>query len=233
MTRIAISQSNYVPWKGYFDMINLVDEFVLLDEVQYTRRDWRNRNRIKSPNGTLWLTVPVQAKGKYTQRIDETRISEPGWNERHFKTLAQSYRRAPGWDLYGERIEALYASAVDERLSDVNRRFIEAVCGWLGIRTRLSWSTDHASSDGRNERLLSICLALGANEYVSGPAAAAYLDTDLFRSHGVEVSWMDYSGYEEYRQPHPPFEHSVSVLDLLLSVGEDAPRYLKTFSAVV
>jgi hypothetical protein len=233
VTRIAISQSNYIPWKGYFDLINHVDEFVLLDEVQYTRRDWRNRNRLKTPNGPLWLTIPVQVKGRYHQRIDETLISESGWEAKHIKTIVHSYGRAPGHDLYAERLTELYdAVAGEERLSAVNRRFIEAVCGWLGITTKLSWSSDHPADDGRNERLLSICLALGANEYVSGPAAASYLDEELFRSQGVEVSWMDYSGYPEYPQPHPPFEHSVSILDLLLSVGDDAVRYMKTFSAV-
>jgi hypothetical protein len=231
--RIAISQSNYIPWKGYFDMINRVDEFVLLDEVQYTRRDWRNRNRVKTANGPVWLTIPVHVKGRYHQRIDETRISAPDWAAKHLKTLEQSYRRAPGYELYDTRLAELYGSAAgDERLSDVNRRFIEAVCEWLGIRTKLSWSTDYAAGDGRNERLLSICLAAGATEYVSGPAAAAYLDEGLFRAHGVEVSWMDYSAYPEYPQPHPPFAHAVSVLDLLLSTGADAPRYLKTIPAV-
>jgi WbqC-like protein family len=233
VTRIAISQSNYIPWKGYFDLINLVDEFVLLDEVQYTRRDWRNRNRVKTAQGPVWLTIPVQIKGRYLQRIDETLVSERGWERKHLKTILQSYRQAPSFDLYAERLTYVYGSvAGQERLSDINRRFIEAICEWLGITTRLSWSTDHQAQEGRNERLLSICLALGASEYVSGPAAASYLDVELFRGNGVEVSWMDYDGYPEYPQPHPPFEHAVSVLDLLLSVGEDASHYLKTFSAV-
>jgi hypothetical protein len=125
----------------------------------------------------------------------------------------------------------LYAAASgDERLSAVNRRFTEAVCGWLGISTPLSWSTDYAAPDDRNERLLAICVELGATEYVSGPAAQSYLDVERFAAEGVKVQWADYSGYEEYPQPHPPFEHSVSVLDLLLSTGEDAPRYLKTLA---
>src|ERR1041384_7029573 len=92
---VAIVQSNYIPWKGYFDMIRGVDEFVLYDDVQYTRRDWRNRNRIKTAQGTQWLTIPVEVKGKYLQAIKETKISDPSWGRTHWRTLCHSYNRAP------------------------------------------------------------------------------------------------------------------------------------------
>src|SRR5688572_18851386 len=95
MTRkVAIVQSSYIPWKGYFDLINMVDEFVLYDDVQYTRRDWRNRNRIKTAAGLKWLTIPVEVKGKYHQLIRDTRIAEPRWGERHWAMLAQNYSGA-------------------------------------------------------------------------------------------------------------------------------------------
>ena len=101
---VAIVQSCYIPWKGYFDLINLVDEFILYDDRQYTRRDWRNRNRIKTPQGSQWLTIPVEVKGRYDQRIDETRISDPDWAEQHWKTLTHNYASAPHFDDYGERL---------------------------------------------------------------------------------------------------------------------------------
>lgn len=227
--RIAAIQSSYIPWKGYFDAINFVDEFILLDEVQFTRRDWRNRNRIKTPTGTRWLTIPVQVKGRYHQRIDETLIAEPDWGRKHWETLRQSYRRAPHFDAVGERIAPLYLESHHERLSDVNRAFIETIMESLGIPTPIRWSTEYDTTGERGERILELCRAAGADEYVSGPAARDYLDEATFADAGVSVRWMDYSDYPEYDQPAPPFEHGVTILDLLFATGPDAPSYMKTF----
>jgi hypothetical protein len=228
MKRVAAIQSSYIPWRGYFDIIGLVDEFILLDEVQYTKRDWRNRNRVKTAQGPLWLTIPVQVKGRYHQRIDAVRIADRDWAERHWQTLRQSYAAAPEFDVAAEQVAALYEQASDlERLSDVNRLFLEGLCPLLGIETKLSWSTDYASEGDKTERLASLCAQAGAEEYVSGPAAKAYLDEDEFASRGIAVRWMDYEGYAEYPQIHPPFEPAVSIVDLLFNVGNEAPRYMK------
>ena len=225
--RVAIVQSNYVPWKGYFDLIAAVDEFILLDDAQYTRRDWRNRNRIKTPQGLKWLTVPVEVKGRYTQRIDETMIADPDWPRAHWQTLAHAYRSATGFEQLAPRLEPLYLECEAERLSDVNRRFLGELCELLGIDTKLSWSTDYEPGGAKSERLVGLCVAAGAGEYLSGPAARDYLDEGMFREAGVEVTWFDYSGYPEYPQLHGPFEHRVSVLDLLLNTGSDARDYIK------
>lgn len=223
---ICIVQSNYAPWKGYFDLMRLTDEFVLYDDVQYTRRDWRNRNRLKSPSGVRWLTIPVKVKGRYLQRIDETTISEPDWAARHWSTLVTWYGKAPFFEHYRPVLEEFYAATRDRYLSQVNRRLLEVLRDLLGISTPLSWSSDYPASGEKTERLLSICRAAGADRYISGPAARAYLDEARFRAEGVEVVWMSYAGYPVYPQLHPPFEHGVSVLDLLFSVGDDAPRYM-------
>jgi hypothetical protein len=223
---VAIVQSNYVPWKGYFDLMRRVDEFVLYDDVQYTRRDWRNRNRLKSPEGVRWLTIPVQVKGRYLQRIDETFISDPRWGERHWATLTAWYRNAPCFTRYRPVLESLYRDTCDLGLSAINRRFLEVLRDLLGIATPLVPSSDYFATGHKTERLLSICRAAGAERYLSGPAAREYLDEDAFRAAGIEVQWMSYAGYPEYPQLHPPFEHSVSVLDLLLNVGEDAGAYM-------
>jgi hypothetical protein len=229
--RVAIVQSCYIPWKGYFDLINMVDEFILFDDRQYTRRDWRNRNRIKTPQGTQWLTIPVEVKGRYEQRIDETRVSDPAWAATHWKTLTHSYASAPHFDDYRGTVEALYDDASDPRLSIVNRMFLEAISGLLGIETTLSWSTDYEAEGAKTERLVGLCRAAGATSYLSGPSAREYMDESLFDEAGIELEYMDYSGYPEYDQPHPPFEHAVTILDLLFSVGEEAPRYMKSFAA--
>src|SRR5688572_27166187 len=224
---VAIVQSNYIPWKGYFDLIDRADEFILYDDVQYTRRDWRNRNRIKTPQGLEWLTVPVKVKGRYHQTIADTEIEGEEWAERHWKTLRAAYARATHFALVAPAFEPLYAGARFTHLSALNRALIGAVCSFLGIRTRLSSSSDYSLSPGRSERLAALCEQAGATEYVSGPAARAYLDEAAFSAKGIRVEWFDYGGYPEYPQLWGPFAHEVSVLDLLFNCGNAAPRYMK------
>ena len=224
--RVAIVQSNYVPWKGYFDLMRRVDEFILYDEVQYTRRDWRNRNRFKSPVGVRWLTIPVEVKGRYHQRIDETLVSEPEWAERHWSTLRSWYGQAPCFERYREVLEDAYLGCSERSLSRINRRLLELVASLLGIDTPLSSSADYDAGGAKTERLLGICRAAGATSYLSGPAAKDYFEESLFAAAGIEVRWMEYGGYPEYPQLYPPFEHHVSALDLLFNVGSDARQYL-------
>lgn len=229
---VAISQSNYLPWKGYFDMINLVDEFIVLDDVQYTRRDWRNRNRVKTPQGSVWLTIPVRVKGRYLQRIDETEVSDARWAQRHWRTLETSYAHSEHFDESAERLADLFVGQEGELLTDVNARFTRRLCELLGITTTITRSTDYGSEGRRSDRILDLCQRAGATHYVSGPAAAAYLDADAFAEAGVRLSYLDYASYPEYPQPYPPFEHAVSVVDLLFSVGAaQAPSYMKSFVA--
>jgi len=229
MKTIAVVQSNYIPWKGYFDLINLVDEFILFDDMQYTRRDWRNRNRIKTPNGLAWLTIPVQVRGRYQQRIRDTQVSDPGWADQHWATLVHNYARTPYFREYREVFEPLYVDCREVFLSQINHRLIRAVMQVLGITTQLTWSLDYELKDGRTERLVSLCQQAGASRYVSGPSARAYMDETLFAQAGITVEYVDYSGYPEYPQLYPPFEHAVSILDLVFSVGPHAPEYMLSF----
>jgi hypothetical protein len=226
--RVAIVQSSYIPWKGYFDLIRASDEFILLDDVQFTKRDWRSRNRIKTQHGPAWLTIPVRTKGLYRQLIQDTYVSDPRWGEAHWATLRASYARAPFFRTYEDELAALYAPREgDERLSDVNFRFITTMCALLGITTPIKWSTDYDAPTGRNERVIELCRKAGATDYLSGPSARGYLDEAQFNASGIQVQFADYGGYRDYPQPWPPFEHHVSVLDLLFSVGSDAHQYLK------
>lgn len=229
MTTVAIVQSNYIPWKGYLDLIGLSDTFVLLDDVQYTRRDWRNRNRIKTPQGLRWLTIPVETKGRYTQLIREVRISDPSWAEAHWQQLCQAYGKAPHFKQERAWLEPLYRQEAPRLtfLSEVNRLFLQAIMDRLGITTTLRDSSEFSLDDGKSERLLAICEQLGADRYLSGPAARGYLDVPLFARHGVAVEWMDYAGYEPYEQLHGGFDHGVTALDLLVHLGPAAAGYLK------
>jgi hypothetical protein len=224
MKRVAVVQSNYLPWKGYFDLMASVDEFVLFDDMQYTRRDWRNRNRIKTPAGLQWLTVPVQVKGRFDQPIRDTRIDGCAWSERHWKALQHNYRRAPAFDATAAWLEPLLRRRWTH-LSVLNRALIEAVCTQLRVSTRVSNSWDFVLHGERSERLASICEQAGAAVYVSGPSARGYLEAAAFERRGIAVEWFDYDGYPEYPQPWGAFEHGVSILDLLFQCGADAPRF--------
>ena len=223
---VAIIQSNYIPWKGYFDVINLADEFFLYDTVQYTRRDWRNRNRIKTTQGPQWLTIPVQASR--TQRICDVEISDPLWAQRHWRTLSQVYARAPYFAEYRDEIEALYMSAEERMLSAVNERFIRALCGRLGITTPIAHTADDAEHENKTEKLVAICVDAGATEYLCGPASRSYIEEWRFDEAGIALAYLDYSGYREYPQLFGPFLHDVTVLDLILNTGPDARSYMKS-----
>jgi len=228
--KVGIIQSNYIPWKGYFDFINSVDIFVLYDDVQYTRRDWRNRNLIKSPNGLIWLTIPVI--DNYAQTlIKDVKIADNRWNERHWKTIRQFYSKAKYFSYYKDLLESTYLTCREEFLSEVNYKFLKLVCDILNIKTKIIFSVDlNVPSELRKtERLLFILKKLGATHYLSGPAAKSYLDVELLNKEGIQVEWMDYSGYPEYPQLWPPFVHEVSIIDLIFNTGPEAPKYMKSF----
>jgi len=228
MKKIAILQSNYIPWKGYFDLINSVDEFVLYDDMQYTRRDWRNRNKIKTPQGLKWLTIPIDVKGRYFQKINETLVSDISWSNQHWQHIRQVYSKTPYFDDYSEMLEALYMDSDEKHLSQINFKFIEAINGILGIKTKLSWSSEYDLEEGQTEKLLGICQQAGADVYLSGPAARGYFDEGLASYMGIQVEWMDYCGYPEYSQLYPPFEHGVTVLDLIFNEGANAKNFMKS-----
>lgn len=225
--RVAIVQSNYVPWRGYFDLIASVDEFVLLDDAQYTRRDWRNRNKIKTAQGLQWLTIAVEAKGKYDQAIQDTRVADPSWADAHWRTLRQTYAKAPGFAQAAPFVEELYATVPGPLLSDVNHHFLSRICRRLGIETTLTWSRDYDAAGTKTDRLLDICVKARATEYVSGPAAQVYLEEERFAAAGIDVAWHAYGDYPEYDQPHPPFEPRVSIIDVLLCAGDDAAGLIR------
>jgi hypothetical protein len=228
--RIAITQSNYLPWKGFFDSINMVDEFVLYDDAQYTKRDWRNRNRIKTSQGLQWLTVPVVAKGRFDQPINATRIGDRGWGAKHWSALQHAYSRAAHFDAVEPQLRTYLTRPTPDMLSDVNHELLTIVCAMLGITTPIRRTSDYELVGDRTQRLVNVCVQAGASEYFTGPAARSYLDEEVFAEHHIAVRYFDYSGYPEYPQLWGEFEHAVSIVDLLFNVGPDAaPSYMKSF----
>jgi hypothetical protein len=225
MKRVAIVQSNYIPWKGYFDLIAAVDEFILYDDMQFTKNDWRNRNKIKTPQGVAWLSVPVGQD--INRRIRDVEIHNPQWQAKHWKTLSANYSRSSCFAEVAEWLEPIYLGKQHMYLSALNRELIEAICRYLDIPTRLSNSWDYVLGEGKTERLVDLCRQAGATEYISGPAAAGYLDAAQFAASGVALAWFDYAGYPEYPQPWGLFEHGVTVLDLLFNCGKESVSYMK------
>ncbi len=227
MKTVAIVQSNYIPWKGYFDLIASVDEFILYDDMQFTRRDWRNRNQIKTPQGVQWLTVPVQVKGRYLQTIRETQTEGVEWAAVHWRTLEVNYRAAPHFAEIADWLAPFYLGEITTALSEINHRLLAQTCQYLGIDSCLSRSWDYQLIEGKSERLADLCRQAGAGRYISGPAAKSYLDERPFAERGIKIEWFDYSGYPEYPQLWGDFAHGVSIVDLLFNCGAEAPRYMK------
>lgn len=227
--RILITQSNYIPWKGYFDNISQCDEMVIYDDVQYTRRDWRNRNLIKTPQGLQWLSIPVEVKGKYHQKINETIVADNTWKEKHLKSIEQNYRKAPFFHEYFDQIQDWY-ELQEENLSKINLHLIERLNALLGIHSGILRSDEFDLKEDRTERLIDICVQREADEYLTGPAAREYMNEDAFKRSGIKVIYADYSTYRPYPQLYGDFQHGVSILDAIFNVGADLKKILYSTS---
>jgi hypothetical protein len=227
--KILITQSNYIPWKGYFDSILQSDVFVVYDDMQYTKRDWRNRNLIKTPNGLKWLSIPVEVKNKFTQKINETKIAEKSWNKSHFEFLKQTYKNANSYSEVIGFVEEMYLTCNYDFLTEVNLHFIKRINLFLGVSTEIKYSSNYILHEEKTQRLVDICLKLEATDYYSGPAAKNYMDESKFKDKKINVHYVDYSNYREYEQLYGAFVHGVSVLDLIFNVGSNAQLYMKNF----
>jgi len=223
--RAAVLQSNYIPWKGYFDIIHDVDVFVFYDDVQYTKNDWRNRNRIKTTNGVQWLTVPTGSD--IDRRICDVRLTNARWPQKHWKTLQQAYSPTPHFHRYEAFLKHVYLERRWETLSELNQYLISTIAHeYLGITTRFADSRDYRIGGSKLDRLMNLLAELKPDVYISGPSAREYIEQERLLEMGIELIYKSYDGYPEYPQRFPPFEHAVSILDLLFNVGADAPRHI-------
>lgn len=226
----VILQPSYVPWRGFFDLAHRADVFVFYDDVQYDKHGWRNRNRIKTPNGTQWLTIPVSSKGNVTDglRIADARIAwTTDWARKHAMTLRQCYGKAPCFAAYAPIVEAFYAGR-PERLADFTIETTLALAKALGIaHTRFVRSSELGVDPGlgRTERLVRILEQVSATRYLSGPSAKAYLEEARLAEAGIGLEYIVYD-YPEYEQLYPPYDPGVSVLDLLFMKGPEAGAYI-------
>ena len=199
-----------------------MDEFIIFDEVQFTKRDWRNRNKIKTPQDLLWLTVPVLTKSNFLQKISQTKINGDAWKKKHWNALRVNYQKSKFFDEISGLLEDFYQAREFEFLSDANRYLIDLICDFLDIPTRISSSADFNLPEEKNQKLISICKQIKADVYLSGRSAQGYIDLDEFSNAGISIEWFDYDDYPEYDQLWGKFVHEVSILDLLFNCGKSS-----------
>jgi hypothetical protein len=223
VTTLAVLQPGYLPWLGFFDQMRRADVFVLYDDVQFDKHGWRNRNRIKCTQGLQWLTVPVRHHGR--PRILDVEIDPTKrWARTHVSAIRQCYARASHLEPYASELEEVLLRPW-QRLVDLDVEIIYLMARWLGVRTDLRRSSELGLDTGRNERLLELCRRFGAERYLSGEAARAYIDVELFERSGIHVEWQNLA-HPVYPQLHGPFVSHLSALDLILNHGEESAAVL-------
>jgi hypothetical protein len=226
--KIAISQPGYLPWAGFFDMVDQVDRFVLLDDAQFVKRSWHQRNRIKSSTGLQWLTVPVVFRGRLGQRLCDVEIRETRFLRKHLRSVEVNYGRTRLFKDYFPRFkEILERHGSGEKLIDLNLALVEWLARELGVRTPLVRSSSLSVNGSRSERLVSICERLGATDYLS-PRSSGYLvdDLDSFAQEGITVYFHNYN-FPRYEQRFPPFLPYASALDLLFNSGPECGNIMR------
>lgn len=219
MTTLVVLQPSYLPWLGFFDQMIRSDVFVYYDDVQFDKHGWRNRNRIKSPNGPHWLTVPVLHKGKFGQSNLEVEIdNRQDWARKHIATIRQFYAKSPYLKLYLPELEDVLLSRWNN-LVELDLAVVDLMCIWLKIKRKIVRSSELGVTGTQSKRLLRFCQHFGATNYLSGDSAINYLDVDLFASSGIRIEWQKFS-HPVYPQLHGEFVPYLSALDMILNMGE-------------
>lgn len=220
----VILQPNYLPWRGYYDLMRVADLFVFLDDVQYTSRDWRNRNRIKTQAGSKWITVPVLHKSRDALIKDVPVDYSRDWIQEHLESMRHAYARAPFFEESINGIAELLRTK-PELLCDLDIALLLKTAELLGLKPKTIRSSALGVSGRKEDRLLAICRAAGITEYISGPSGANYIDPSSFEREKVTLSFHQYS-YPEYPQLHGAFDPQLSIVDLLFNCGPESPRYI-------
>lgn len=217
MRKVGLIQSNYLPWRGYFDFINSVDLFIFYDDIQYTKRDWRNRNLLKTQEGTKWISVPVQYHHAF-QQIGETRIDySKNWISSHINMYKRNYKDCEFY-LDGLSILEKGLSQNSVTISELNIILIRIICEYLSIKTEMKQSSEYGCSGTKTERIIQLLKKVDASGYVSGPSAEDYLDVSLFRENGIGLEFKTYE-YPPYTQQWGEFVNGVSIIDLIANMG--------------
>ncbi|MHA1279978.1 MAG: WbqC family protein [Candidatus Helarchaeota archaeon] len=225
---LSIIQPSFIPWRGYFNIIGRSDIFVFLDDVQYEKGSWRNRNKIKTHNGLQWITVPVLTKGMLEQNVNEVLINnKTNWPKKILSSVYFAYKKAPFFYRYYNWFEKILLQPW-EMLCDLDISMTKQIAGFLTIQTDFVKSSQlRVPLELKGvDRILYICQKLKAKQYISGPRAKAYLgDGSSFAQKGIELIYQQYN-YPEYPQLHGAFEPAVSIIDLLFNCGDESRKYI-------
>ncbi len=221
---IAIHQPQYLPWLGYLDKIDKADVFVILDNVQFKKNEWQNRNRIKTSQGCQWITVPVLYR--FQEKISEVRVNNrENWGRKHLQALITNYSKSPYFENYKSFFEDIFNRNWD-RLVDINIEIIKFLITALDLKTRLVIASDLKLREEPTERLIDICKTLGSNKYLAGQDGNKYMNLELFKKEGIEVIFQDFK-HPVYNQLFGEFEPYMSVIDLLFNCGDDSLEILR------
>ena len=225
---LSVHQPQYLPWLGYFDKIAGSDLFVFLDEPQFKKREFQNRNRIKGPQGEIWLTVPVVSKGKFEQPIKDVLIdNSQAWQKNHWQTLSLNLKKAPFWAQYSPGLEAFYTTPYSH-LCDLNFKMSLWFFEQLGLKTPWKIESEIGTSTVSTERLIELCKKTGSTGYYSGSGGKDYMDEERFKQEGLDLSYQHYS-HPSYPQRFADkgFLPYMSIVDLLMNVGPDSLKVLR------
>jgi hypothetical protein len=220
---IAIMQPTFLPWIGYLSMIDRVDTFVFLDNVQFEKRSWQQRNRIKTANGPIWLTIPVKSKGLQEQKIQDTEISNDDGQvyEKIYKSISHAYAKAPFFSEFGPQIKSIFDKNLNN-ISDLNIEIILWLCRSIGIKTKMMRASDLSATGSKAELLANICAEMNAHTYISAHGSKEYIDASHdFQDHNIKVFYHTYH-HPEYRQLYGEFIPYMSAIDLLFNEGPQA-----------
>lgn len=226
---LSVHQPQYIPWLGYFDKIAKSDGFVFLNEVQYKDREFQNRNKIRTKDGWIWLTVPVVTKGLGRQKISEVRVDNSlAWQRKHSQSLRACYGKTVFFERYFPFFESIY-SAHFEMLADLNKEIIRHILIELGLSRSLYQDTDLDIHSQKTDRIIDICRKLKAATYLSGSGGRQYLEEDKFPENGIRLEYQDFT-HPVYNQhvslQDKMFLPYMSILDLLFNEGPQSRRIL-------
>lgn len=221
---ITIHQPQYLPWLGYLDKIDKADVFVLLDNVQFKKNEWQNRNRIKTAQGWQWITVPVLYR--FPEKINEVRINNrENWSRKHLQALITNYAKSTYFDNYKSFFEDIFSRRWD-RLVDINIEIIKFLINALGLKTRLVMASDLKLREEPTERLIDICKTFNGNKYLAGKDGNKYMNVELFDKEGIEIIFQDFK-HPVYNQLFGDFEPFMSAIDLLFNCGDNSLKILR------
>jgi len=231
MKTASIMQPTYLPWLGYFDLINRSDIFVFLDTVQLDKRSWQQRNRIKTPNSEIMLTVPVFTKGRFNQEIRDVQIDvSQRFQKKHFNSIQLNYKNSKYYKFYIGELEEIFFSKIS-RLANLNIKLIKWLSSKIGIKTKFIYSSELDGSGSKTELLINICLEINANHYLSPIGSESYIEkNNLFTSSGIQLSYQNYQ-HPTYNQLFGDFIPYLSVIDLLFNEGEKSLEIIKSGSS--